>query len=116
MSEGDPRIPPICPEENGLRETFLIGLPSDIGEPLRQTTVGVYRLAARHGLLYGDPELDRDAAEMVGLWRELGFLKGLAGHYERQAQGLVRESVRDIRVLLEEAEALALLLLPEGFS
>ena len=106
---------PVCPEEDGLRETFLVGLPSEVKEGLRQTTLGVYRLAARYGLLHRDSQLDREAARVVGLWRELDFLKGLAGCYERRAQGEAREGVRDIRILLEEAEARARRLLPEGF-
>lgn len=115
MSEGDLRAPN-CFEENGLRETFLVGLPADMRDHLRIVTLGLYRLAGRYGLLYQDEQLGRKEADRVGLYRDLDFLKQLSGHYERQAEGPTRERVRDIRILLEEAVAQARYVLPEGSS
>ena len=115
-TNGDCLRTEISLEENGLRATYLVGLPPEVREHLRVVTLGIYRLVARYGLLYGEADLGREEAGWVGLYRDLRFFKDLASHYERQTQGPRRECVRDIRVLLEEAVAQARSLLPEGFA
>ena len=103
-------------EEQGLRETFLVALPAEMRDSLRLITLGLHGFAGRYGLLYGDSSLDRATAELVGLYRELRFLKGLTGQYERQSKGTKRRAVEKIRTLLEDAEAQAHRLVPEGWG
>lgn len=102
--------------EDGLRATYLASVPPEVREHMRELILGVHRLVAKYGLLYGDADLGRQEAGWVGLYRDLEFLRDLVSHYERQTHGAKRGRVQDLRVLLEDAVAHARLLVPEGFA
>jgi hypothetical protein len=101
------------PEDGGLRETFLVGLPPETQNHLRVIVRGLADLVTRHGLLFSGSGPEREDLLLLGLWRELGHLKRLTGSLERGATGSRRSTLRKIRVLLEDAEGVASLEVPE---